>query len=70
MKWLGIAFVLVALSSIAFAQSVDKVIVVSDVTSADFLIAKSAGEKSGIPVLIAANGEITAELKAKLAELM
>ena len=70
MKWLGIAFVLVALSSIAFAQSVDKVIVVSDVTSADFLIAKSAGEKSGIPVLIAANGEITAELKAQLAELM
>lgn len=69
MKWLGIVFVLVVLSSIAFAQSVDKVIVVSDTTSADFLIAKSAGEKSGIPVLIAVNGEITAELKAQLADL-
>ncbi len=69
MKWLGIALVLVALSSVAFAQTVDKVIVVSDVTSADFLIAKSAGEKSGMPVLIAVNGEITAELKAQLDDL-
>ncbi len=69
MKLLSVAFILVALSSIAFAQTVDKVIVVSDTTSADFLIAKSAGEKSGIPVLVAVNGEITAELKAQLAEV-
>lgn len=57
-------------SSLALGQSIDKVIVVSDVTSADFMIAKAAGDKAGIPVLVAAGGEITDELRAQLAELM
>src|SRR3972149_9594831 len=68
MKVAGFLFAIAMFSAIAFAQ-VDQIIVVSDTTSADYFIAKAAGDKSGSPVLIAANGEITDELKAPPAEL-
>ncbi|MBI2579055.1 MAG: hypothetical protein HYW26_05065 [Candidatus Aenigmarchaeota archaeon] len=62
-------FALVMLfSAVAFAQNIDKAIVVSDITSADFLIAKTAAEKSGVPVLVAVNGEATEELRTQLAD--
>ncbi len=71
MKQFLVNFVLAlaVVSSLAFAQSIDKVIVVSDITTVDFHIAKAAGDKAGMPVLIALNGEITEELKLQLADL-
>lgn len=70
MKCIFVFLLMLAFSSLAFAQGIDSVIIVSDATSADFLIAKAAGDKSGMPVLIAAGGEVTAELKSQLAELV
>ncbi|MBI4018330.1 MAG: hypothetical protein HY368_01865 [Candidatus Aenigmarchaeota archaeon] len=62
------SFALILISSLAFAQNIDKALIVSDITSADFMIAKAAGEKAGIPVLIAAAGEASEELRAQLTD--
>lgn len=61
-----IAFVL--FSSVAFAQT-DKIILVSDVTSADMLIGKAASEKTGIPMLVLENGMLSDDIKAQLSNL-
>lgn len=66
---LAFAIAFLFLFSSAFAGSVDKVIVVSDATSADFMIAKAAGEKAGMPVLISEGGRITDDLKSQLKNL-
>lgn len=60
---------LVLLSIPAFAQIVDKVVIATDITSVDALVAKAAGEKTGAPVLIAENGVLTAESKDQLLSL-
>lgn len=56
-------------SSIAFAQSTDKIILVSDVTTVDMLVAKAAGDKTGTPVLVLENGSLTEDVKAELQSL-
>jgi len=62
--FLIMAFILFATA--AFAQTSDKIILVSDTNSVDMNIAKAAGEKSGIPVLVLENGMLNNELKADL----
>ncbi|MBI4174786.1 MAG: hypothetical protein HY517_04010, partial [Candidatus Aenigmarchaeota archaeon] len=69
MKRIFFAVAFLLLSSFAFAQSVDRALLVSDATSADMLIAKAAGEKTGAPVFILENGTLTDDVKAALAEL-
>lgn len=64
-----IALSLIFLSSIALAQPIDKALLVSDMTSADMLIARAAGEKTGTPVLILENGTLTEDVAAELASL-
>lgn len=58
---------LLLISLPVFAQ-VDKAIIATDMTSVDLLVAKAAGDKAGIPVLIAENGLI-GELKDELKSL-
>lgn len=69
MKKIFITLVFVLLSSAALAQPVDKVMLASDITSVDMLIAKAAGEKTGIPVLILENGTLTDDVLAELSSL-
>lgn len=69
MKIILIALVFVLFSSITLAQPVDRVMLVSDITSVDMLIAKAAGEKSGVPVLILENGTLTDDVLAELSGL-
>ena len=64
-----IALTFLLLSSFAFAQSIDRALLVSDATSADMLIAKAAGEKTGAPVFILENGTLTDDVKAELISL-
>ena len=54
---------IILLAGISFAQSVDTAIVTTDKTSVDLLVAKAAGDRNGIPVFTAANGELTQELR-------
>ncbi len=69
MKRIFFAVAFLLLSSFAFAQPVDRVLLVSDITSADMLIAKAAGEKTGAPVLILENGSLTEDVSAELSSL-
>ena len=52
-----------------FAQTVDKVIIATDITSVDALVAKAAGDRAGIPVLIAEDGLLNDDVKSQLASL-
>ncbi|MBI2076405.1 MAG: hypothetical protein HYT72_04110 [Candidatus Aenigmarchaeota archaeon] len=61
-------FVLV-LSIPVLAQTVDKAIIATDITSVDLLVAKAAGEKAGIPVLVAENGLLNDDIKSQLSSL-
>ncbi len=51
-----------------FAET-DRVIIATDITSVDALVAKAAGDKAGAPVLIAENGSLTADMKDQLSSL-
>ncbi len=70
MKMKNAAFIsmLVLLSLPVFAQT-DKVIIATDMTSVDALVAKAAADRSGAPVMIAENGLLNDDLKAQLASL-
>ena len=58
---------IILLSGAVLAQSVDTVIVTTDKTSVDLLVAKAAGDHNGIPVFAAAGGELTEDLKSSIA---
>ena len=60
---------LFVLSITASAQGVEKVILATDITSVDALVASAAGSKDGLPVLILPAGELTDDIKAELASL-
>ena len=64
---LTLAFVLFA--TVAFAQTSDKIILVSDTNSVDMNIAKAAGEKAGIPVLVLEDGILNNDLKNSIADV-
>ncbi len=64
-----VPLIFILLSTTVFAQSVDKVILVSDTTSVDMLIAKAAAEKTGMPILILENGTLSDSVKNELAAL-
>jgi len=68
-KIIFVLAVLALFSSIALADSADTVILVSDTTNVDMLIAKAAGEKEGVPVLVLEGGMLTADVKAELTSL-
>ncbi|MDI6720889.1 MAG: hypothetical protein QMD85_00760 [Candidatus Aenigmarchaeota archaeon] len=59
--------VIILLSGVAFAQGVDTVIITTDKASVDLLVAKAAGDRNGMPVFTAPNGELNDELKSSLA---
>lgn len=59
----------ILLSIPAFAQSIERVIIATDITSVDALVAKAAGDKTGAPVLIAENGLLNDDVKSQLASL-
>ena len=62
-------FAIILLAAVSFAQSSDKVVLVSDVTSVDMFIAKAAGEKTGVPVLVLENGTMDDGTRAELISL-
>ncbi len=65
MKYLALAVILLA--SASFAQSVDTVIVTTDKTSVDLLVAKAAGDRHGIPVFTMPGGELNEDVKSSIA---
>ncbi|MBI2173227.1 MAG: hypothetical protein HYT73_03405 [Candidatus Aenigmarchaeota archaeon] len=65
MKYLALAVILLA--SVSFAQSVDTVIVTTDKTSVDLLVAKAAGDRHGIPVFTMPGGELNEDVKSSIA---
>jgi len=60
---------LFVLSFTASAQGVEKIILATDITSVDALVASAAGSKDGLPVLILPAGELTDDIKTELASL-
>lgn len=68
MKYL-LVLSLVLLSIPGFAQTLDRAIIATDITSVDALVAKAAGDKTGIPVLIAEDGLLNDDVKSQLASL-
>ncbi len=67
-KYAIIAMFFALFASAAFAQT-DTVILVSDTTHVDMLIAKAAGDKEGIPVLVLENGMLSADINTQLTDL-
>ncbi len=68
MKKFLLPLVFLLLASVGFAAS-DSVMLVSDVTSVDMLIAKAAGERTGIPVLVLENGALMDDIKTEISSL-
>ncbi|MBI4014848.1 MAG: hypothetical protein HY365_02755 [Candidatus Aenigmarchaeota archaeon] len=62
-----VALSLLISSGVAFA--VDAVMIATDITSVDMLVAKPAADKAGIPVLIAKDGFISGDVKEKISSL-
>ncbi|MBI2580133.1 MAG: cupredoxin domain-containing protein [Candidatus Aenigmarchaeota archaeon] len=57
---------IIFLTGVALAQSVDTVIVTTDKTSVDLLVAKAAGDRQGIPVFTLPGGELNEDVKSSI----
>ncbi len=68
MKKFLLPLVFVLLASVGFAAT-DTVMLVSDTTSVDMLIAKAASERAGVPLLVLEDGILADALKTELSDL-